>query len=171
MPKAKFKRKGVPPEFMAAAGGESEVKRLRTTRSESVLSPLVDTVANVCTTEISPSVIAGKIAIQSACSLLHLPEEVVCLIVALLEYDVAALAALEASCRRMRQVIVDARLWRRLLVARLEQEPGLRGFLSPSWVEANSMREEEEDRREATTAEEDHLRYVTVDGTNTDHSS
>jgi hypothetical protein len=83
-----------------------------------------------------------------SCSILHLPEEVICLIVARL--DVASVAALEASCKHLRKMVVDARLWRRILVSKLELEPGLRGFLRAAW--------REEAEQTTRNPEEDHLR-------------
>jgi hypothetical protein len=60
---------------------------------------------------------------SSGCSILHLPEEVICLIVGRL--DVSSLAALEAACSHLRKMIVNARLWRRIFMAKMEMEPGL----------------------------------------------
>ena len=110
MPKAKFKRKGAPPDRIAAA--DFLAKRSRT-QSENATTTLNIGKSTTALSEINSTA-------SPSCSILHLPEEVICLIVALLEYDVAALAALEASCRRLRQVIVDARLWRRLLVSKVK---------------------------------------------------
>jgi hypothetical protein len=48
---------------------------------------------------------------------------VICLIVSGL--DVSSLAALEAACSHLRKMIVNARLWRRIFMAKMEMEPGL----------------------------------------------
>jgi hypothetical protein len=48
---------------------------------------------------------------------------VICLIVGGL--DVSSLAALEAACSHLRKMIVNARLWRRIFMAKMEMEPGL----------------------------------------------
>jgi F-box-like len=134
MPKAKFKRKGAPIDLAATSDLIDSIKRRRT-RSENAtaVSSVAASAVVSATGDKTTTNTCGETS--SECSILHLPEEVICLIVGLLEDDVASLAALEASCRRLRQVIVDARLWRRLLVSKLEQEPGLRGFLSTAWQE------------------------------------
>jgi hypothetical protein len=38
---------------------------------------------------------------------------------------VSSLAALEAACSHLRKMIVNARLWRRIFMAKMEMEPGL----------------------------------------------
>ena len=37
----------------------------------------------------------------------------------------SSLAALEAACSHLRKMIVNARLWRRIFMAKMEMEPGL----------------------------------------------
>jgi hypothetical protein len=156
MPKAKFKRKGAPIDLDAAAALDSSIKRLRT-RSENATAVSNTAAGAVSATGDKPTTKNNSPCTAEThserCSILHLPEEVICLIVGLLEDDVASLAALEASCRRLRQVIMDARLWRRLLVSKLELEPGLRGFLSTGWQEQLAAEEEQ-----SQTPEEDQLR-------------
>ena len=60
-------------------------------------------------------------------TLLDLPEEIICMI--LVKLVLASVAALQQACKHLHQLMVNARVWRRLLVHKVENEPGLRRFL------------------------------------------
>ncbi len=60
-------------------------------------------------------------------TLLDLPEEIICMI--LVKLDLVSVAALQQACKHLHQLMVNARVWRRLLVHKVENEPGLRRFL------------------------------------------
>jgi len=122
MPKAKFKRKGVPAHLTGSL--PPPPKRSRT-RSEGLAAGGTNNAAasGANDGEISANFAMASFSSPSSCSILHLPEEVICLIVEGL--DVSSLAALEAACTHLRKMIVNARLWRRIFMSKMEQEPGL----------------------------------------------
>jgi hypothetical protein len=101
MPKAKYKRKGAPP------GAEDQPAAKR----PSVL----------------PEGAEPEVPGSSQLSILSLPEEMICQV--LRHLPLSAVGAVERACRRLRTVIVQARVWRRILLHKIEFEPGLRAFL------------------------------------------
>lgn len=146
MPKAKVKRKGaIVPLFENPSKkprpGQSPVGEKDTNESSAAAgsTPTTDKLVSVTRdTHVTSADPCRR-------SLLDLPEEVICLILARL--DIASIASLEASCKHLQKVLRDARVWRKMFLHKLEFEPGLRRFLPP-----NCLQELEKD------AEMDNLR-------------
>jgi len=104
MPKAKMKRKGAPASAIADFAAASDL---------------------VGESEDQPPVKKSKE--ESCYSIINLPEEMICQILAHL--PLSAVGAMEQVCRHLRTVIIHARFWRRILMHTVEWEPGLRDFL------------------------------------------
>ena len=60
-------------------------------------------------------------------SILKLPEEMMCMI--LQHLPMAAIARMEQTCKHLRTIIIHARIWRKILLTKIEFEPELKAFL------------------------------------------
>ena len=126
MPKAKFKRKGVPIEVIQKIEEEDRNKLRKTT----------------CGIEVN----CVKIDNLPECSLLLVPEEIICIILehlpgwhiitsitfnsySILIVSVLSIARVEQTCKHFKTVINQARVWRKLLLNILDREPGLVDFI------------------------------------------
>ena len=106
MPKAKHKRKGAPPP-----DNLDDPKRTKPDQD--------------------PDPRESEICCYSRTNLLDVPEEIVCLI--LNHLDIHSISCLERTCKHLRTVIIHARIWRRILMNKLEFEPEIGVFLSEVW--------------------------------------
>jgi len=102
MPKAKQKRKGIPPELQLCK------------RPKIVHDP-------------GPDIDHGP-ETDHCTSLLDIPEEVVCLI--LDHLHLYSVSAIERTCKQLRTLIMHARVWRKILFKKIEMEPLLEVFIS-----------------------------------------
>ena len=114
MPKAKFKRKGIEPPLLLDEFAQNITRPLEK-----------ETASNIDTNQVLDS--DSSIRTEISKNILDLPEEVICLIVA--HISIQTIAALELTCKHLRQVLINARVWRKILLNKLEFEPGLRQFL------------------------------------------
>ena len=123
MPKAKFKRKGAPLEILQKIEDEDRNKLRRTNCS------------------IEAESVKGDNCFGG--SLLLVPEEIICMILEHLPghtptllrsyskmiVSVLSIARVEQTCKHLKTVINQARVWRRLLLDILDREPGLVDFI------------------------------------------
>jgi len=117
MPKAKVKRKGaVVPLFE----GPTEAKKICLTEEDESQAASTSASTNVAPT-FQPTHNISRTTI------LDLPEDVILLI--LVKLDLLSVCSLEQSCSHMHHLIRNARVWRRLLIHKIDIEPGLTTFL------------------------------------------
>eukprot|EP00088_Acartia_fossae_P024567 TRINITY_DN2549_c0_g1_i3.p1 TRINITY_DN2549_c0_g1~~TRINITY_DN2549_c0_g1_i3.p1 ORF type:complete len:713 (-),score=154.45 TRINITY_DN2549_c0_g1_i3:230-2368(-) len=157
MPKAKVKRKGVvvplvedeslvkPKKLCLGVGGDGLGQG-----EDSCSSPDDEQSTSLTSTSSDLDSIHGAFTTTSpaSCSqantrspqkypsktLLDLPEEIICML--LVKLDLVTICALEQTCKHLQQLLMNARVWRRLVVNKVEYEPGLRRFL-PKHLQTN----------------------------------
>jgi len=118
MPKAKFKRKGAPPNLLKVLDCENNLKGKST-----VIKPLlIDYLNDQKNSENNADVFS-----KTEGSILQLPEEMIVLI--LQHLSMTSIARVEQTCKHLRTIIIHARIWRKILLTKLEFEPGLREFV------------------------------------------
>ena len=140
MPKAKFKRKGAPLEVLQRIECEDRNKFSKTDGS------------------IEAEILNGDNPVGGSCIMLLVPEEIICMILDHLSggplgecchwfepniVSVLSIARVEQTCKHLRTVINQARVWRKLLLNILEREPGLVDFIPDvSTLERNNCNSE-----------------------------
>ena len=115
MPKAKFKRKGAPLSLLKVLDSENNIN----SDKESICGVLLDE-------KQKESCVWSKL-IESEGSILRLPEEMICMV--LQHLPMAAIARVEQTCKQLRTIIIHARIWRKILLTKIEFEPELKAFL------------------------------------------
>jgi len=113
MPKAKYKRKGAPASLL------KELDKAEDARGSSD--------SNILKRKISDNDHSFNLLREGEGSILRLPEEMICMI--LKNLPVSAIARMEQTCKHIRTVIIHARIWRKILLNKIEYEPGLAEFL------------------------------------------
>lgn len=126
MPKAKQKRKGIPPELQLCKrpkivhdpGPDLDHS---TSIPENVSTSLLDIPEDASTSLLD-------IPEEVETSLLDIPEEVVCLILDHLQ--LYSVSAVERTCKQLQTLIMHARVWRKILFKKIEMEPLIEVFIS-----------------------------------------
>jgi len=119
MPKAKYKRKGAPPSLLKVLDSENNVEENKSEVGEELRREILAS-SRVSDTELN--MFSG-----SQGSILKLPEEMMCMI--LQHLPMAAIARMEQTCKHLRTIIIHARIWRKILLTKIEFEPELKAFL------------------------------------------
>ena len=121
MPKAKYKRKGAPLSLLKVLDSENNVNE-KPNISKVLLNEILASskCSESCENELN--ILSG-----SEGSILRLPEEMMCMI--LQHLPMAAIARMEQTCKHLRTIIIHARIWRKILLTKIEFEPELKAFL------------------------------------------
>ena len=123
MPKAKFKRKGAPPDVLLLLDRETKLRKLSDCDNDR--APIGLEYTDGCATG----------------SILMLPEEMICMI--LQHLPVVTIARVEQTCKYLQTVIKHARIWRKVLLNIIEFEPGLADFI-PELGTLDKVKQEDE---------------------------
>ena len=116
MPKAKYKRKGAPLSLLQVLDSDKNISKK----------------PNICGVLLAENQTSSKdsetnVFSDSEGSILRLPEEMMCMV--LQHLPMAAIARVEQTCKHLRTIIIHARIWRKILLNKIEFEPELKAFL------------------------------------------